>query len=75
MVIPEYLIGSAPPGIAVEFTCEPVFYHGPAGAPIVTRIELMNPPTQEREVEMITGESHAEIAEKLADKIFAEKVL
>ena len=46
-----------------------------APAPIVTRIELMNPPTQEREVEMITGESPAEIAEKLADKILAEKVL
>ncbi|MDP2777801.1 MAG: hypothetical protein Q8O48_09155, partial [Anaerolineales bacterium] len=46
-----------------------------APAPVVTRIELMNPPTQEREVEMITGESPAEIAEKLADKIFAEKVL
>lgn len=46
-----------------------------APAPIVTRIELMNPPTQEREVEMITGESPAEIADKLADKIFAEKVL
>ncbi len=46
-----------------------------APAPVVTRIELMNPPTQEREVEMITGESPAEIAEKLADKILAEKVL
>jgi hypothetical protein len=35
----------------------------------------MNPPVQEREVEMITGESAAEIADKLADKILAEKVL
>jgi electron transfer flavoprotein beta subunit len=46
-----------------------------APAPVVTRIELMNPPVQEREVEMITGESPAEIADKLADKILAEKVL
>ena len=46
-----------------------------APAPVVTRIELMNPPVQEREVEMITGESAAEIADKLADKILAEKVL
>jgi electron transfer flavoprotein beta subunit len=46
-----------------------------APAPIVTRIELMNPPARETTVEMITGESPAEIAEKLADKILAEKVL
>ena len=46
-----------------------------APAPVVTRTELMNPPVQEREVEMITGESAAEIADKLADKILAEKVL
>jgi len=46
-----------------------------APAPIVTRTELMNPPVQEKEVEMITGETPAEIAEKLADKIIAEKVL
>lgn len=46
-----------------------------APASVVTRIELMNPPVQEREVEMITGESPAEIADKLADKILAEKVL
>lgn len=46
-----------------------------APAPIVSRVELMNPPTQEKEVEMITGESPAEIADKLADKILAEKVL
>jgi electron transfer flavoprotein beta subunit len=42
---------------------------------IVTRTELITPPTNTREVEMITGESPAEIAEKLADKIIAEKVL
>ena len=46
-----------------------------APAPIVTRAELMNPPVQEATIEMITGETPAEIAEKLADKIIAEKVL
>lgn len=46
-----------------------------APAPIVTRVELMNPPVKESTVEMITGETPAEIAEKLADKIIAEKVL
>jgi len=46
-----------------------------APAPVITRSELMNPPVQEKEVEMITGESAAEIAEKLAEKILAEKVL
>lgn len=44
-------------------------------APLVTRTELMNPPSRESKVEIITGESPAEIAEKLADKILAEKVL
>ncbi len=46
-----------------------------APAPVITRSELMNPPAQEKEVEMITGESASEIADKLADKILAEKVL
>ncbi len=46
-----------------------------APAPMVTRTELMNPPAQQAVTEMITGESAAEIAEKLADKIIAEKVL
>ncbi|MCQ3937973.1 MAG: electron transfer flavoprotein subunit beta [Chloroflexi bacterium] len=46
-----------------------------APAPIVVRAELINPPVQEATVEMIAGESPAEIAEKLADKILAEKVL
>jgi len=46
-----------------------------APAPLVTRTELMNPPSRESKVEIITGESPAEIAEKLADKILAEKVL
>jgi electron transfer flavoprotein alpha/beta subunit len=46
-----------------------------APAAIVTRAELLNPPVRETSVEIITGESPAEIAEKLADKILAEKVL
>ena len=46
-----------------------------APAPIVTRTELMNPPARETTVEIITGESPSEIAEKLTDRIIAEKVL
>lgn len=46
-----------------------------APAPIVVRAELMNPPSRDTTVEIITGESPAEIADKLADKILAEKVL
>jgi electron transfer flavoprotein beta subunit len=46
-----------------------------APTPIVTRTELMNPPARDTNVEIITGEGPAEIAEKLADKIIAEKVL
>jgi len=46
-----------------------------APAAVVTRTELINPPAQQAVTEMITGESAAEIAEKLADKIIAEKVL
>jgi len=48
-----------------------------AGAPeaIVRRIELMNPPVQDTTIEIIAGESPAEIADKLVDKILAEKVL
>ena len=46
-----------------------------APAPIVTRTELMNPPARDTKVEIITGDSPAEIADKLADKILAEKVL
>jgi electron transfer flavoprotein alpha/beta subunit len=42
---------------------------------IVRRAELMNPPARTNEVEIISGESPAEVAEKLADKILAEKVL
>ena len=43
--------------------------------PVVTRIELMNPPVQETSIEIITGESPTKIADKLADKILAEKIL
>ena len=46
-----------------------------APAPVVTRTELMNPPARDTNVEIITGDSPAEIADKIADKILAEKVL
>jgi electron transfer flavoprotein beta subunit len=48
-----------------------------ASAPeaIVKRTELMNPPAQDTSIEIIAGENPAEIADKLADKILAEKVL
>ena len=46
-----------------------------APAPIVTRTELINPPSIEVACEFITGETPAQIAEILADKILAEKVL
>jgi electron transfer flavoprotein beta subunit len=42
---------------------------------VVRRAELMNPPVQETTIEIIGGESPAEIADKLADKILAEKIL
>jgi electron transfer flavoprotein beta subunit len=42
---------------------------------IVKRTELMNPPVQDTTIEIISGESPSEIADKLADKILAEKVL
>jgi electron transfer flavoprotein beta subunit len=46
-----------------------------APTPITTRSELMNPPERDMTIDIITGESPAEIAEKLADKLIAEKVL
>jgi electron transfer flavoprotein beta subunit len=46
-----------------------------APEPVVRRTELMNPPVQETSIEIITGETPAEVAEKLADKILAEKIL
>jgi electron transfer flavoprotein beta subunit len=42
---------------------------------VVKRTALMNPPVRETAVEIISGESPAEIADKLVDKILAEKVL
>ena len=42
---------------------------------VVKRTELMNPPVQETAIEIISGESPTEVADKLADKILAEKVL
>lgn len=46
-----------------------------APAPVITRSELQNPPERDTSIEIISGENPAEIAEKLADKIIAEKVL
>ena len=46
-----------------------------APSAIIKRTELMNPPVQDTAIEIISGESPAEIADKLADKILAEKVL
>ena len=46
-----------------------------APEPAVKRAELMNPPVQESSIEIIGGETPAEIADKLADKILAEKIL
>jgi electron transfer flavoprotein beta subunit len=42
---------------------------------VVKRAELMNPPVQETTIEIISGDSPAEIADKLTDKILAEKIL
>lgn len=44
-------------------------------APVVTRTELMNPPSKEVVCEIITGDTPEAIAETLAEKILAEKVL
>jgi electron transfer flavoprotein beta subunit len=46
-----------------------------APEPVVKRTELRNPPVQETSIEIIAGETPAEIADKLADKILAEKIL
>ncbi len=47
----------------------------PAPAPVVTRSELFNPPPRNITCEMITGDTPEAIADALADKILAEKVL
>lgn len=46
-----------------------------APATVVKRTELMNPPVNETKIEMIAGETPEAIAEALAEKIIAEKVL
>ncbi len=46
-----------------------------APTPVVAWPELMNPPSREVTCEIIEGGSPEEIADKLADKILAEKVL
>lgn len=47
----------------------------PAPAQIVSRLELVTPPSREVTCEIIKGDNPAVIAETLADKILAEKVL
>lgn len=47
----------------------------PAPAQVVTRMELITPPSREITCEVITGDTPAVIAGKLADKVLAEKVL
>lgn len=46
-----------------------------APQPIVERMELVAPPSRDVECEIITGDTPEAIAETLADKILAEKVL
>jgi electron transfer flavoprotein beta subunit len=46
-----------------------------APATVVTRTELLTPPTREVTCEIVSGESPKVIAEALAEKILAEKVL
>ena len=46
-----------------------------APAQLVSRSEFLTPPSRDVSCEIITGASPAEIADKLADKILAEKVL
>ena len=42
---------------------------------IVSRIELMNPPSRDIPCEIVSGSNPEEIADKLAEKILAEKIL
>jgi len=46
-----------------------------APQPVVSYVEVANPPKREVVCEFIEGDSPQEIAEKLADKLIAEKVL
>jgi len=47
----------------------------PAPVSVIAWPEIMNPPSREVTCEVISGGSPQEIAEALADKILAEKVL
>jgi electron transfer flavoprotein beta subunit len=47
----------------------------PAPQAVVSRTELMNPPSRSAACEIITGASPEEIAETLVEKIMAEKIL
>ena len=47
----------------------------PAPAALVSRIELVTPPSRDITCEIITGDSPAAIAESLTNKILAEKIL
>jgi electron transfer flavoprotein beta subunit len=42
---------------------------------VVSRVEVMNPPSRDIACEKISGNTAEEIAETLAEKILAEKVL
>jgi electron transfer flavoprotein beta subunit len=46
-----------------------------APAPIVSRMELMSPPSRDTKVDFVTGDNPQDIADKLAEKILGEKVL
>jgi electron transfer flavoprotein beta subunit len=46
-----------------------------APAAVVTRLELLNPPVRDQACEIISGPTPAAIAETLAERILAEKVL
>ncbi len=47
----------------------------PAPTPVVSRLEVMNPPLRAAVCELISGASPEEIADRLADKILAENIL
>jgi electron transfer flavoprotein beta subunit len=47
----------------------------PAPASVISWVEIMNPPSREVKCEFITGGSPEEIANALADKMIAEKLL
>ena len=47
----------------------------PAPAAVVSRVELLNPPSRDVACEIVTGSSPEEIAEALVGKILAEKIL